>query len=759
MPLFRFLHSIGEISREDVQSLRRRAHEDSLHPIEALAAEMDPERVAELITAHLGLPLIDLASATVEPKVLRTVSRELAARYDVFPVRRRDDVLTLAMANPLDRESLRAIQFATRVRIEPAVASLTQIRETIRRNYFLQEELESFLATSENRDRLDVIAATSLDDHDVDEDVEQKATVVRLVEMLLLDGLHLGASDVHIEPARDAVNVRYRVNGVLEPGMTLPKQLNAQIVSRIKIMAQLDITERRRPQDGAMRLTHQGRQVDVRVSVLPTKTGEKIVLRLLVPEAEKPRLDAMGLDPAGVEILRTESRRPEGLILISGPTGSGKSTTAHGMLSGISDARLNIVTIENPIERRLPGVTQVEINEKQGVTFAGTLRSILRQDPDVIFVGEIRDEETAKIALQAAQTGHLVITTVHTIDASSSITRLLDLGLDPLLISGSLRLAVAQRLVRVGCPACRTTSHAPTAIERARLERYECQPRSITGVGGCSRCRGTGYTGRTGIFEVLPISRGVRAAIERRAPETEIRALVRHEGVESMSAAAIRALDDGRTTIDEILRVIPPEEVPATREAAAPLPPGRPDRFRVLVVDDDHTVATLTGSILEKASLPIDATLAFDAEQAIDELARAPHHLVLLDISMPRSSGFEVCARIRASARTHDLPIFMLTGRDDDDAKVEAFRAGADDYLVKPIRPRELIARLGRAFDRQYGGTSDDDAPLLPPGAPPAQDGSARPPLPGLSAPAPWADRPAPTRTDAWKRFLGEASS
>ena len=772
MALFRFLHSLGEIDQQEAHELRALASQESRHPIEVLEDRVNAERVADLLHEQLGLPLIDLRSTTIDAEVLQSVPRELAARYDVFPVRRHDKRLVLATANPLDGDALKAVQFATQAQVEPAVAPLAQVRDAIRRNYFLKEELESLLDAGTPRDRLDMVEAASLDAVDVEEDDENKSTVVRLVEMLLLDGLRLEASDVHIEPSQDEVLVRYRVNGVLEAGMSLPQQLRSQIVSRVKIMASLDITERRRPQDGAIRLKYQGRQVDVRVSVLPNKSGEKVVLRLLDPEAKGHALDSLGLLPEQVELLRRESRRPEGLVLISGPTGSGKSTTAHALLGELATSSLNIVTIENPIERRIAGITQVEVNEKQGVTFAGTLRSILRQDPDVIFVGEIRDEETAKIALQASQTGHLVLTTVHTIDASSSLTRLFDLGLDPMLVASSLRVAIAQRLLRVGCPGCGSETREPSDTEKAQIERFDAELTSVTTFPGCPRCRTTGFIDRQGAYEIVPILPSVRAALESRSSESEIRATIRREGIESMPAAAIRMVNAGQTTLDEVIRVIPPDSVasPLVEEEAEAEGDTAPeaDHPRVLVVEDDRTMARLIQASLEQSDLTLDVRTVSDAPSALMALEAEEFHLALLDIGLPGSSGLELCARIRATEAWKNLPIFMSTTRDDDDAKVEAFRAGADDYIVKPLRPRELAARVARVLDRRLGHApqpsteplSDEpliSAPAPVPEPPPAQERepSHRSAEAAERAPAPPPEPVRPPRRSGWRRFLG----
>jgi len=405
LALLRSPHSVGLLDRTEAAALRRTAQETGQRPIDVLLQRIDDKRLAEQLHEHLGLPLVDLPGASIDPAVLRLLSKELAKRYDAMPIRMERGRVVIAFANTLDTEGVKAVEFST----------------------------------------------------------------------------------------------------------------------RSKVMATLDITERRRPQDGGIRVTFEDRKADVRVSVLPTQFGEKVVLRLLDPTSKGHELEKMGLAAPALELLRREIRRPEGMILISGPTGSGESTTAHGLLQDIADSRLNIVTIENTIEHRLAGISQVEVNEKAGLSFADTLCSILRQDPDVIFVGEIRDAETASIALRAAQTGHLVVSTVHTIDASASITRLLDLGIDPSLISASLRLVIAQRLVRSLCRYCKRPPTPPSEIDLARLARHGLAVETVTTAPGCNRCRDTGFCPRVGVFEILPVSRQMRAMLERHEPETVLR--------------------------------------------------------------------------------------------------------------------------------------------------------------------------------------------------------------------------------------------
>ncbi len=787
MALLRLLSSIGELKKSDVDVLRREAGTSSQRMLDVVCDSIGEERLAALLAEHLELSLLDLSSAEIQPDAVKRVSKELATRYDAMPVREQGGALVLALANPLDAEGVKAIEFSGRFKVRCVVATRSQVRDAIRHAYYFNDELSRMFSEGDPTGGIEVVAGTSAaDSHDLMAEGEEKASVIRVVQLLLSDGLRLGASDIHIEPTPTIVVVRYRINGVLERGVTIPKALHAQVVARIKVMAALDITEHRRPQDGSIRVRYHDRTADVRVSCLPTPIGETVVLRLLDPDAKAFSLETTGLDAAGIEILRKESRRPEGMILICGPTGSGKNTTAHGILKEISNARLNIVTIENPIEYRLPGATQVEVSEKQGVTFADTLRSILRQDPDVIFVGEVRDAETARIALQAAQTGHLVLTTVHSIDATSSVTRVLNLGVERSLVAASLRLVIAQRLVRTVCPACRVSE----PVAEFALERFGAAASGITTVvrgTGCERCRRTGYSGRMGLYEVMPISATLRALIENGAAETSLRARARADGVRSMQACGLEAVAAGHTTIEELARVVPPEEAGiaqgvAAEDAEAMLATAGgaasgtaqrgaaalPDEHCILVVDDDPVIVRTMAMVLEGLSLPKRIVIARSGAEALALLEQQTVHFAVLDVSMDGMSGLELCEKIRLQERHADMPIFMLTAHDDFDFKAQAFRAGADDYLIKSVSPRELLVRVARALARRYGLQVDVVAELAAersaetrPVVATASElalAVARVVSPGTAAASatPVAPPKPSVPSDAWARFIGQ---
>jgi len=386
----------------------------------------------------------------------------------------------------------------------------------------------------------------------------EQAPAVRIQKELLEEAIRLKASDIHIEPSKKLVQIRYRLDGWLVKGPIFPRSVLESLVSRYKISCNLDISEKRIPQDGSFRILYQGKSIDLRVSFLPTMWGEKIVVRLLDADQTFLGLDQIGIPSAQLEKLSTMIERPQGLILVVGPTGSGKTTTLYSMIQAIHREGINIITVEDPIEYALEGVNQVQVFEKVGLTFANTLRSILRQDPDVILVGEIRDEETAQIALRAAFTGHLVFSTLHTNDAVSTLTRLYNLGLEPYLLSSCLLGILSQRLIRKNCSHCRTPYQPdPHVLERYHLHMPE-EDIFYRGMG-CPECRGQGYEGREGFFELLTVTPAFREAILMKAPEMELRHLAVQEGMETLLACGLQKAKAGRVNLEEMMRVIPYE--------------------------------------------------------------------------------------------------------------------------------------------------------------------------------------------------------
>jgi type IV pilus assembly protein PilB len=522
--------------------------------------KVSEESLAETFSKWLKLPRVRMASAPAEPEAIKLVSEELCRRHIVLPMKIEGRSLLVAMANPTDFEAQQDVQFAAGMNVRTVVASRTEILDAIEEHYAPEERMQDFLANVSEATDLQIVAA---DKEEVDLDrmdsrsAAQLPPVVKMCNLVIHDAIRTSASDIHIEPGLNSVQVRLRVDGVLRDYMQVPKWLHNAVVSRLKILAKLDIAERRLPQDGRIKVQYQGKPLDIRISTLPTHFGEKVVMRVL-GSANIPTFKQMGLGDAQIATLDGVLNQPQGLILVTGPTGSGKSTTLYSALTKRQSAEVNIVTVEDPIEYQLPGISQVQVNIKAGLTFASCLRSILRQDPDVILVGEIRDLETAEIAFQAAMTGHLVLSTLHTNNSLATLARLLDLGVDPFLITSSVSLIVAQRLARRICTRCKE-NYTPSS---GLLEKLKMEDPAVTFSRGkgCSACGQTGYAGRVGIYEILRMTPTIKELIHRKASEQELRKAAGLAGTRFLLEEAMEKVRQGLTTLEEILRVIQLQE-------------------------------------------------------------------------------------------------------------------------------------------------------------------------------------------------------
>jgi type IV pilus assembly protein PilB len=460
----------------------------------------------------------------------------------------------------------------------------------------------------------------------------------------------------------------------------------------------MDIADHRRSQDGRSQLRFEGKRIDLRVSTLPTQYGEKVVVRLLDQRRAQMTMDQIDLTPDNLRVWQALLLRPQGMILVTGPTGSGKSSTLYTSLNWLKSGTNNIITIEDPIEYQLEGVNQVQINTKAGVTFAGGLRSILRQDPNIIFVGEIRDQETAGIALEAAQTGHLLLSTLHTNDAPGTISRLVDLGVEPFLVASSVIGILAQRLVRRSCASC-AVPEVPSAETIEKIggpERLPSDGQWRAG-HGCEKCGRTGFKGRMGIHELLQVTDELRELITRRAPEHEIRMAARAGGMRTLLEDGIAKAAQGLTTLEAVLKVAAPDDAPVT-EGVSDNGPAPDDvsretrRPQVLIVEDDRTITAVVKYFLELEGF--DVVIATDGLVGLETAKRNPPQAIVTDVNMPGMDGMAMVKALRADARTHDIPILMLTSEESVDSETLALSLGADDYILKPVEPRRLAARI-----------------------------------------------------------------
>jgi type IV pilus assembly protein PilB len=667
--------------------------------------------VGAVIASALHLEFVDGDLPVISGDVAALLPAEFCRKAHVVPLGRAGNVVRVAMSDPMNDSVLQDVRFRTGKKTVAVVATQTWLERLSRQIYPPETGATSYDMLT-NVNPAGEVEPTSDTEYDlVDPAALEKDTklppIVRLVNLILSDAASAGASDVHIEPHETFLQVRQRVDGLLRDVLTVPHHLQEQTISRLKIISGMDITERRKPQDGRSRLRFQGRRIDLRVSTLPTQFGEKVVIRLL--NSERAILPLSGIDfaPENLRLMKSFLAHPQGMILVTGPTGSGKTSTLYTSLNAIKSTANNIITLEDPIEFQLPGVNQMQINTKAGVTFAGGLRSILRQDPNVILVGEIRDQETADIALKAAQTGHLLLSTLHTNDAPATITRLFDLGIQPFLIASSLLGIVAQRLVRRSCVACAApeTLSAETIEKAGGLSRLPHDARWLAG-NGCAQCDQSGYKGRIAIHEVLEITDEVRELISNRGSELAIRKAAMRTGMRTLFEDGLEKAARGLTTLDELLRVASPEQETGT-PAVSPAPPtvtaeATPEvrtpekptdrRQRVLVVEDNATIASVVKYFLELEGFEV--LLAGDGLAGLETAKRDHPDIIVSDVNMPGMGGVAMVKALRADSALSDVRILMLTSESSIECETEGLAAGADDYILKPVEPRRLAARV-----------------------------------------------------------------
>ncbi len=750
-PLSEALVSEGMVSEEKLKEIKERTPKGRSFILEMLdTVPVDEERLASIYTERFRITRV--SPRDVQPEALRRYSEKLAFKYLSIPFAREGLRLKVAMVDPLDLDAVQDISFITGLTVVPFVATRTEVLTAINNCYEVSSEIVNILDNISSTDveniefiEEDSQAATAVFQSgqrlEIPDEETLSAPAIKLVNILLKDAMQSRASDIHIEPGQKAVEVRFRIDGVLKPHMEVPRWLHSALVSRIKIMSKLDISNRRTPQDGAIKIRIAGNPVDLRVSTLPTNLGEKAVIRLLNPEEGELELKDTGIGQDDYSILKRSFSQPQGMILVTGPTGSGKTTTLHGILKELNTGQTNIITVEDPVEYELKGITQVQVNEKAGLTFANTLRSILRQDPDIVMVGEIRDRDTAEIAFRASMTGHLVLSTLHTNDTTSTITRLLDIGVEPYILASSLLSIAAQRLVRINCGEC-TVSYVPPDDVISLLPKIDSGARYVRGKG-CDRCNNTGYRGRVAVFEILEVTPSIKSLISSGASEKDIRSQARKEGMKTLYEAAMEKVYRRLTTPEEILRVIAPETV---RERYCPVccrtytesecpycgePSegictgcGRPVSFdwrfcpncgrqkgpgkrpelpstpRVLAVDDEPGVLKMIEVALRPLALEIHT--ARNGREALDLTQRVNPSLIITDINMPVLDGFELIRHLRSRVNTMFIPIIILSSRDTSEDKLRGFTYGTDDYITKPFEYTELQARVKRLLQRTH---------------------------------------------------------
>ncbi len=508
-----------------------------------------------ILAEQLGLEFVDLTEAHIDGSAVAMVPEMTARRHNCIPIRFDDDKrLVLAMADPANVVAVDDIRAMAKRDVRTVVATKADVVAAINRHYRLDRTAETLA-----EEAADEIAAEGRSLEDVEEEAgAEDAPIIKLVNLLITQAVNDRASDIHVEPGERSLKVRYRIDGVLHEVMSPPKSVQAGITSRLKIMADINIAERRIPQDGRIGLKVQGKPIDIRVATLPTVYGEKIVMRLLDKSSVLLQLSDLGFLADNYARYQESYKKPYGMILVTGPTGSGKSTTLYATLNILNQSHVNVITVEDPVEYRLPGVNQVQTNNKAGLTFSSALRSILRSDPDIVLIGEIRDRETAQIAVEAALTGHLVLSTLHTNDAPSSLTRLVEMGIEPFLVASSLDAVVAQRLARKLCTKCRE-AYVPSE-EELIAAKFAYDPAAdlpqLYRPVGCTTCGGTGYKGRMAVHEVMSITEDVERLVAERASSEEIGKMARSQGMLTLREDGLEKVRQGLTSIEEVLRVV-----------------------------------------------------------------------------------------------------------------------------------------------------------------------------------------------------------
>lgn len=535
----------GVISEEQLQQALREQGKTKQKLGDLLISQgyITEQQLIEVLEYQLGIPHVSLYKYQIDPSITQIIPESLARRYQAIPLQKDGGKLLVAMADPLDYFAIEELRMSTGFRIEPAISSKDELQRAIARHYGLQDSMSQIMG--ELPTTVDEIRETEIMDED--------SPVVRLVNQMIQQAVQLQVSDIHVDPGENDVAIRYRLDGVLRTERVIPKQMQGFITARLKILAKLNIAERRLPQDGRIKMQVDFKTVDIRVSSLPTIHGEKIVLRILDLSIGVKALDQLGFSGHNQRVFREMIEVPYGIILITGPTGSGKTTTLYSALQHLNKEDVNIITVEDPVEYQLEGINQVHVNPQIGLTFAAGLRSILRQDPNIVMVGEIRDAETAEIAIRASLTGHLVLSTLHTNDSVSTITRFRDMGVAPYLIASSLVGVVAQRLVRRVCPDCKT-AYEPTEQETIFLHSHGLKADKLYKGTGCGNCNKTGYRGRVAIHEVLGVNDSIRQLIGQETSVQDLRRAAEANGLIQLMDDGLEKAISGITSLQEVLR-------------------------------------------------------------------------------------------------------------------------------------------------------------------------------------------------------------
>ncbi|RJQ33124.1 MAG: type IV-A pilus assembly ATPase PilB [Actinobacteria bacterium] len=538
------------------QQLEQALNEQDGKPIAKTMVELgmvSEAQIASALAKEMGIPYVDLANYKLNHHASTAIPQDLAQRYEVIPIDFEDDALVVAMFDPSNVFAIDDLRILTGYEIRPVISTESDILNAISLAYQADQQLEEVVDTVDSE-----IDIESLDDaaEDVTEVADKNSPVVKIIDSLLVESVRQNANDIHVEPQENEVRIRYRIDGVLHDVTNSPKKIQGGLISRLKIMSGLDIAERRVPQDGRFGLKIDGKAVDFRVATLPTVYGEKVVIRLLEKESINIGLPELGMSKYSLDSFSKSFTKPYGAILVTGPTGCGKTTTLYAALTQLNSIEKNLITVEDPVEYKVDGVNQVQINMRAGLTFAAGLRSILRNDPDIVMIGEIRDKETAKIAIESALTGHLVLSTLHTNDSPSTLTRLIEMDVEPFLIASAVDVIVAQRLARKLCKYCKQEfKPSKESLLKAGFETDKLAGKTFYRAVGCKKCSNTGYKGRVGIFEIMRINEEIQKLTVGRATGQEIKRAAIKAGMKTLKQDGFEKVMDGVTSLEEIVRV------------------------------------------------------------------------------------------------------------------------------------------------------------------------------------------------------------
>ena len=736
-----------------------------------LASDGEEWTQCQLAAEKIGVPCVSLRELSISPNLLKKLTADNMRTYKMIPISEDENVVTLAMADPIDVVAEDVARYATGCRIRRVMTPLSHILEVLDgkrpQTESLLDAILSRIPESGEITYIQSADASAEQQQKESAELEPTAPVIQLVSSIIGDAIRMGASDIHVEPLKHAMRVRYRLDGYLRTILELPQRVQSSCITRLKIISGLDISESRKPQDGRTRAVLEGREVDMRVSSLPTYFGEKVVLRILDPKAVMVDLDRLGFTERDLENLKQVLSSSQGMILCTGPTGSGKTSTLYSALIRLNQECDNVVTVEDPIEYQLDGINQVQVNARAGVTFASALRSILRQDPDVVLIGEIRDLETAEIAVQSAQTGHLVLSTLHTNDSLSTVSRLVLMGIAPYLLASSLLCVIAQRLVRRLCPHCRKqVEPSPAALALLRAAGTTQIPQQTYGAEGCEHCNYLGYRGRMGIFEFLLVTDRIRQLLLEQASESEIEKVARSEGMQNLLEDGLQKCQDGLTSLDEVLSVLTirriggrrcpecdasiatehfvcpycgaalqlqcvacheplhhdwhfcpkckhpvgtVEETSMARVPTSELPELAVQKNTILLVSSDEALCRqVAGCLLDEKYCVLTA---HEASRAMAMIYYHTPDLVLLDIDTPNLCPVEWIRKLRSRLESSLVCVVLLTTQGPE--AIRGLESGADSYLLKPFAEASLLTRMEETLQHHPRVSSGLRVPAL----------------------------------------------